>query len=381
MTRTAMHSEPEKDEDGTLVDTRRRLENGLAAIGYSELVETKNRDCHKGVKRESVNIGSTQEKCHSKSRCCSDMPHTSSSCIGMETHGAVSAQTNGSVCQNQIVAEGDSYCEDSDGENAGCTESNTGDLKEESYQTRNIQDLFSDQGCIQGLVSASCSDCCPSDQVTTQTAKSRHNDASGGDPQACDLSYIYLDILIQSDELSVNPDSCRLTVTSNNIGDIDPQQTDLSLMPESNFTPTSGGNQTTSVLQQSANDGENISTGKCETQIDSPDKCRWGNIRVLGAASSLEFLSLSGCYRITGDGISALSEPPGMPCLKHLDLSGCVNVSGESLHSLVMTAPGLDHANLFYCDNLPEDPFPTTASGCRNRECCNGSLYCCSLAG
>lgn len=92
--------------------------------------------------------------------------------------------------------------------------------------------------------------------------------------------------------------------------------------------------------------------------------------------SQLRFLSLNGCYGITDQGLWALCEGEGTPYLQHLDLSGCVGVSSSGLESLVATCHSLDLANLFYCDNMTQDPFHTTASGCRNLQC--GTRYCCT---
>ena len=73
--------------------------------------------------------------------------------------------------------------------------------------------------------------------------------------------------------------------------------------------------------------------------------------------------------------LRVLAERGGLPQLRRLDLSGCLSLTGEGLALLVGTCPLLDHAALFYCDNVCPDPFPATASGCRNLEC--GMRYCC----
>ncbi|XP_076448172.1 F-box/LRR-repeat protein 5-like [Babylonia areolata] len=93
------------------------------------------------------------------------------------------------------------------------------------------------------------------------------------------------------------------------------------------------------------------------------------------ALHGLTYLSLNGCYGITDLGLRSLSERGGLPQLQYLDLSGCLNLSGEGVASLVDTCQSLDHAFLFYCDNVFPDPFPTTASGCRNLEC--NTAFCC----
>ncbi|ESO95679.1 hypothetical protein LOTGIDRAFT_116755 [Lottia gigantea] len=89
----------------------------------------------------------------------------------------------------------------------------------------------------------------------------------------------------------------------------------------------------------------------------------------------LEYLNLSGCQNITTDGIRYLVELGSLPNLRYLNLSGCMDVSGEKIYELVSICPVLDHSQLYYCDNLTDDPFPETASGCCNVDC--GSRFCC----
>lgn len=89
----------------------------------------------------------------------------------------------------------------------------------------------------------------------------------------------------------------------------------------------------------------------------------------------LEFLSLSGCYQITDEGLDYLTDRGGLPRLEYLDLSGCLNLTGEVVSSLVSTTLHLDPTNLFYCDNILDGPYPDTASGCQNVQC--GSRVCC----
>ena len=102
----------------------------------------------------------------------------------------------------------------------------------------------------------------------------------------------------------------------------------------------------------------------------------------------LEFLSLSGCYRITddelwhlvnagGDGDGEEKVEAGLPRLKHLDLSGCMNVSVEGLLPVLETCPLINFSHLFYCDNVfLGEGIDDLASGCRNlargsnRVCC-----------
>ena len=96
----------------------------------------------------------------------------------------------------------------------------------------------------------------------------------------------------------------------------------------------------------------------------------------------LEFLSLSGCYRITDDGLWRLVSADdkveaGLPHLKHLDLSGCMNVSVEGLLPVLENCPLINFSHLFYCDNVfLGEGIDDLASGCRNlargssRVCC-----------
>ncbi|XP_788308.2 F-box/LRR-repeat protein 5 [Strongylocentrotus purpuratus] len=91
----------------------------------------------------------------------------------------------------------------------------------------------------------------------------------------------------------------------------------------------------------------------------------------------LQFLSLSGCYRITDVGLGLLSQGGGWPNLAHLDLSGCLNVSGAGLSLLADICPTLNHETFYYCDNIEEGPYADTASGCQNLQC--GNRVCCRL--
>ena len=306
LTHVITSSEFRKEKCGSLLGTKRKLKNDLVAIGDSGLFKAETRDCHEEVEREPVDIESTQKACHSKKGCCWGQFQTSSfdkSSIGIERETPVSVQTNGSICQNQMVS-GNSSCKESCGE-ALSSESTKSEMSGKTHQGCSTQDVFSDQGCSQWSVSASFSDICCSG-VQVMTTKSICNNAYADDPHACDLSYIYLDMLIQSDEFIVNPDPSRQIVSCGNMREVDPQQTDLSLASESKFILASDGYQTTNVLHQSqcsVNGGESIGSEKWELPSDSTDECERGDMTVLGAASSLEFLSLSGCYRVTSDGL------------------------------------------------------------------------------
>ncbi|XP_022235882.1 F-box/LRR-repeat protein 5-like, partial [Limulus polyphemus] len=94
-----------------------------------------------------------------------------------------------------------------------------------------------------------------------------------------------------------------------------------------------------------------------------------------GISSSLEFLSLSGCYKITDRGLSLLADSGLFKYLQHLDVSGCWNITGPNLCDVVNTAPELAAENLYYCDHIEEGPYPLEANGCQNLDC--GIRSCC----
>ncbi|KAJ7329374.1 hypothetical protein JRQ81_015548, partial [Phrynocephalus forsythii] len=88
----------------------------------------------------------------------------------------------------------------------------------------------------------------------------------------------------------------------------------------------------------------------------------------------LQFLSLSGCYQITDNGLRMLTLGGGLPHLEHLNLSGCLTVTGAGLQDLVSVCPSLNHEHFYYCDNI-NGPHAETASGCQNLQC--GFRACC----
>ncbi|KAK0062529.1 F-box/LRR-repeat protein 5 [Biomphalaria pfeifferi] len=188
--------------------------------------------------------------------------------------------------------------------------------------------------------------------------------------ETCDLSYVYLDMLIESDGNLLPPSSTtyqdnvsRLSqefCCLNCVGTVD--QTGLSLSPKICGTGCKCPGQTVSV------------TNVCDTQQSLFDK---NSSHAMKGLCSLEFLSLNGCYRISDSGLCALAIGQGTPNLTHLDVSGCIAISGYGLSKLVSTCLRLDHAHLFYCDNIKDDPYRSAASGCRNVEC--GSRFCCSM--
>ncbi|XP_078064681.1 F-box/LRR-repeat protein 5-like, partial [Mustelus asterias] len=94
-------------------------------------------------------------------------------------------------------------------------------------------------------------------------------------------------------------------------------------------------------------------------------------------ARSLRFLSLSGCFQITDQGLRALMLHGGLPFLEHLDLSGCLSITGPGLQDLVSACPVLKDEYFFYCDNI-SGPHANTASGCQNLQC---SVRACCRSG
>uniref|UniRef100_J3S911 F-box/LRR-repeat protein 5 n=1 Tax=Crotalus adamanteus TaxID=8729 RepID=J3S911_CROAD len=91
-------------------------------------------------------------------------------------------------------------------------------------------------------------------------------------------------------------------------------------------------------------------------------------------ARVLQFLSLSGCYQITDNGLRMLTLGGGLPYLEHLNLSGCQTVTSAGLQDLVSVCPSLNHEHFYYCDNI-NGPHAETASGCQNLQC--GFRACC----
>ncbi|XP_078469015.1 F-box/LRR-repeat protein 5 isoform X2 [Lampetra fluviatilis] len=88
----------------------------------------------------------------------------------------------------------------------------------------------------------------------------------------------------------------------------------------------------------------------------------------------LAFLSLSGCRRVTDEGLRSLAMRGGLPLLEHLDLSGCRHLTGAGLQDLVSMCPMLNDEHFFYCDFIT-GPRAETANGCQNLQCSTRS--CC----
>ncbi|KAL3852519.1 hypothetical protein ACJMK2_016147 [Sinanodonta woodiana] len=89
----------------------------------------------------------------------------------------------------------------------------------------------------------------------------------------------------------------------------------------------------------------------------------------------LEFLSLSGCFQITDEGLRSLLVSGRLPYLVHLDLSGCMKITGGGLDEFVSRCTRLNPERLFYCDNILDGPYPDIANGCQNLQCT--SRVCC----
>lgn len=86
-------------------------------------------------------------------------------------------------------------------------------------------------------------------------------------------------------------------------------------------------------------------------------------------------LNLSGCWRIRDKGLLAFGAAGGLLGLTFLDVSGCYQLTGRGLEALARVCPALPAEKLWYCDDILDGPFPTTANGCANlanpvRICC-----------
>ncbi|CAN8025807.1 unnamed protein product [Ixodes persulcatus] len=91
--------------------------------------------------------------------------------------------------------------------------------------------------------------------------------------------------------------------------------------------------------------------------------------------SGLRFLNLSGCFKITDDGLLFLTDQHLLSRLEYLDVSGCFQLTGGGLGELMRGAPRLLPENLFYCDYVDGGPFQESANGCQNLQCV--SRACC----
>ncbi|XP_045618391.1 F-box/LRR-repeat protein 5 isoform X2 [Procambarus clarkii] len=86
-------------------------------------------------------------------------------------------------------------------------------------------------------------------------------------------------------------------------------------------------------------------------------------------------LSLSGCWRVTDEGLMSLVYAGVLNNLSSVDVSGCYQLTGEGLEIFTSACPILQPENLWYCDNIDDGPYPTQANGCSNL--CNPVRACC----
>lgn len=89
----------------------------------------------------------------------------------------------------------------------------------------------------------------------------------------------------------------------------------------------------------------------------------------------LTSLNLSGCWRVTDEGLFALLDSGIVVDISHLDVSGCFQLTGEGLEIFMETCPSLQPEKLSYCDNITDGPYPNLANGCANL--CNPLRVCC----
>ncbi|XP_063613740.1 F-box/LRR-repeat protein 5-like [Penaeus indicus] len=89
----------------------------------------------------------------------------------------------------------------------------------------------------------------------------------------------------------------------------------------------------------------------------------------------LTSLNLSGCWRVTDEGLLALLDSGMVVDISHLDVSGCFQLTGEGLEIFTETCPSLQPEKLSYCDNITDGPYPNLANGCANL--CNPLRVCC----
>ncbi|XP_055947771.1 F-box/LRR-repeat protein 5-like isoform X1 [Argiope bruennichi] len=90
---------------------------------------------------------------------------------------------------------------------------------------------------------------------------------------------------------------------------------------------------------------------------------------------SLRYLNLSGCNKITDEGLRCLFDAGVLDKLQFLDISGCWLLSGPELCSMIESLTHLKPENIFYCDQILDGPYPDSANGCQNLE--NGFRACC----
>lgn len=98
-------------------------------------------------------------------------------------------------------------------------------------------------------------------------------------------------------------------------------------------------------------------------------------VRKATSTGGLSSLNLSGCFKITDEGLLYLTDNDLLSRLEFLDVSGCFQLTGAGLRELMLGTPRLLPENLFYCDYVDGGPFQETANGCQNLQCF--SRACC----
>lgn len=98
------------------------------------------------------------------------------------------------------------------------------------------------------------------------------------------------------------------------------------------------------------------------------------------AVSALKFLSLSGCWEVTDEGLRCLAEAGLLTHLEYLDVSGCSYLSGAGLCEFISMAPSLLPENFYYCSEIEDGPYSESANGCQNlendyRPCCRNRVF------
>uniref|UniRef100_A0A0K2UHQ8 F-box domain-containing protein n=1 Tax=Lepeophtheirus salmonis TaxID=72036 RepID=A0A0K2UHQ8_LEPSM len=92
--------------------------------------------------------------------------------------------------------------------------------------------------------------------------------------------------------------------------------------------------------------------------------------------SQLRKISLSGVHNITNDGLDQLQLHA--KTLEFVDLSGCFRLSGTHLNAFISHCSQLKPENLYYCNMISNGPFPNSANGCQNLDC--PLRNCCQLS-
>eukprot|EP00096_Caligus_rogercresseyi_P015300 TRINITY_DN7754_c0_g1_i1.p1 TRINITY_DN7754_c0_g1~~TRINITY_DN7754_c0_g1_i1.p1 ORF type:complete len:412 (+),score=161.23 TRINITY_DN7754_c0_g1_i1:614-1849(+) len=92
--------------------------------------------------------------------------------------------------------------------------------------------------------------------------------------------------------------------------------------------------------------------------------------------SQLSRIALSGVYKISNDGLDQLSVHA--QTLEFIDLSGCFRLSGAHLNAFISQCSRLKPENLYYCNMISDGPYPNSANGCQNLDC--PLRNCCQLA-